>query len=158
MSSVKGLVNQYLAEINHRWNVSFLQLNDDDQCDLKTNDCEFSFALSLDGGEIVFWSPVTLAAGFIGSPELLLDLLILNHDQQALRGTTFSIDPERSFIFLNYRVPVDAIDANSLSDVLLNFSEMAENGHQLLAELSAQHVSHNADVIYDFSGNRLLRA
>ncbi|OZG74341.1 hypothetical protein BTA51_04835 [Hahella sp. CCB-MM4] len=125
-------------ELNNQWGVSCLKLGANQRCHLTVGDSKISFAISLDQQDILFWSAVGSAQRYLEDRELLIRLLILNCDELTLRGATLSVDRDRRHILLNYRVPIQLLDARELGNLLYSFAETVADTEQLLTHLFVQ--------------------
>jgi hypothetical protein len=146
MSTQLNTVNQLLIQLNQQWKVDCFVLDEHKQCHLKIGAHEISFALSDDDQELSLWSPVTDAQRVINEKELLVELLMLNHEATFLAGATFSIDRDQRYVLLNYHVPVNTLDALELGNILSNFCETVSTAEAEITKLQNRQVSTNHDV------------
>jgi hypothetical protein len=89
---------------------------------------------------------VTDAQRVINEKELLVELLMLNHEATFLAGATFSIDRDQRYVLLNYHVPVNTLDALELGNILSNFCETVSTAEAEITKLQNRQVSTNHDV------------
>jgi hypothetical protein len=141
MSAQLNTFNQLLIQLNQQWNVDCFVLDEHKQCHLILGQHEISFSLSDDDQELSLWSPVTDAQRVINEKELLIELLMLNHEATFLAGATFSIDRDRRYVLLNFHTPINALDALELGNLLSNFTETVSTAEAEITDLQNKQVS-----------------
>ena len=144
MSTQREMIVQWLMELNQQWGVDCLKLDSNHQCHLHIGKTDLSFGLSDNEQDVLLWSPLMPADKFLEDQELLTKLLVLNYDEPALSGSALSLDSERRFIVLGYRMITHGKDAQKFGDLLCNFTNTVEAVEALLAGILARHSSYKS--------------
>ena len=139
VSNQREVVVRWLRELNREWGVDCMNLDSSGECHLVVSGSKVSFAISDDDHEILLWSPVASAQRYLESRELLAKLLVFNSSESAMAGGSLSVDRDRRYILLTYRVPISGLDCREFGELLNWFGRASTDSERMLMGVVADH-------------------
>jgi hypothetical protein len=135
MKPNQNIIKNLLSELNKRWGLDCLNL-EDGRCFVKTDDhIELIIEVPEEVGQILFFAELE-PLGHVGRMERLELMMSSNLGDPDLRLAHFGLDQATDRIYLTYHHPIEGMGVQFLENILVNFVQCARSAREKLQNIA----------------------